>query len=246
MAISVCSLFTAQLVGKGLFIFLISTAIAVLIRTPISFKLFLYLKNHFRFEIFIYFVLILVIFMGIRRAFSSLLHYMLPRKRPGEGEAANERDSESVVKKHRICPFTESKNTQETNSSETSSIGVGNSNSKSSRSCGETTITEMAFDDGNPCDIDEDLHSRQLAVYGRETMRRLFASNVLVSGMQGLGVEIGIDFSTFRWTFIVFFHDFSDVIHICRVVASLTVINFSYCVKIWNQPDSNCYQWNKK
>ncbi|GAA0172678.1 ubiquitin-protein ligase [Lithospermum erythrorhizon] len=39
-------------------------------------------------------------------------------------------------------------------------------------------------------EIDEDLHSRQLAVYGRETMRRLFASNVLVSGMQGLGAEI--------------------------------------------------------
>ncbi|KAK1351586.1 E1 ubiquitin-activating enzyme [Heracleum sosnowskyi] len=39
-------------------------------------------------------------------------------------------------------------------------------------------------------DIDEDLHSRQLAVYGRETMRRLFASNILVSGMQGLGAEI--------------------------------------------------------
>ncbi|KAK1602226.1 hypothetical protein QYE76_037530 [Lolium multiflorum] len=39
-------------------------------------------------------------------------------------------------------------------------------------------------------EIDEDLHSRQLAVYGRETMKRLFASNVLVSGLQGLGVEI--------------------------------------------------------
>lgn len=43
---------------------------------------------------------------------------------------------------------------------------------------------------GNAMDIDEDLHSRQLAVYGRETMRRLFASNVLVSGMNGLGAEI--------------------------------------------------------
>jgi ubiquitin-activating enzyme E1 len=40
-------------------------------------------------------------------------------------------------------------------------------------------------------EIDEDLHSRQLAVYGRETMRRLFASNVLISGLQGLGAEIG-------------------------------------------------------
>lgn len=39
--------------------------------------------------------------------------------------------------------------------------------------------------------IDEDLHSRQLAVYGRETMRRLFASNVLISGLNGLGAEIG-------------------------------------------------------
>ncbi|KAG0460335.1 hypothetical protein HPP92_023463 [Vanilla planifolia] len=42
----------------------------------------------------------------------------------------------------------------------------------------------------DPMEIDEDLHSRQLAVYGRETMRRLFASNVLVSGIGGLGVEI--------------------------------------------------------
>ncbi|SPT16137.1 unnamed protein product [Triticum aestivum] len=41
-----------------------------------------------------------------------------------------------------------------------------------------------------PREIDEDLHSRQLAVYGRETMRRLFASDVLVSGLNGLGAEI--------------------------------------------------------
>ncbi|XP_015695174.1 ubiquitin-activating enzyme E1 3-like isoform X2 [Oryza brachyantha] len=39
-------------------------------------------------------------------------------------------------------------------------------------------------------EIDEDLHSRQLAVYGRDTMRRLFASHVLVSGLNGLGAEI--------------------------------------------------------
>ncbi|OMO86396.1 Molybdenum cofactor biosynthesis, MoeB [Corchorus olitorius] len=43
--------------------------------------------------------------------------------------------------------------------------------------------------DANHNDIDEDLHSRQLGVYGHETMRRLFASNVLISGMQGLGAE---------------------------------------------------------
>lgn len=46
--------------------------------------------------------------------------------------------------------------------------------------------------DGNPpdVDIDEDLHSRQLAVYGREAMRRLFGANVLISSLQGLGVEV--------------------------------------------------------
>ncbi|CAI5479155.1 unnamed protein product, partial [Closterium sp. Yama58-4] len=38
--------------------------------------------------------------------------------------------------------------------------------------------------------IDEDLHSRQLAVYGRETMKRLFGAKVLISGLNGLGVEI--------------------------------------------------------
>lgn len=38
--------------------------------------------------------------------------------------------------------------------------------------------------------IDEDLHSRQLAVYGRQAMGKLSATKVLVSGMNGLGVEI--------------------------------------------------------
>ncbi|KAL2611067.1 hypothetical protein R1flu_022759 [Riccia fluitans] len=44
--------------------------------------------------------------------------------------------------------------------------------------------------DGSPSEIDEDLHSRQLAVYGRETMRRLFGARVLICGLQGLGAEI--------------------------------------------------------
>lgn len=39
-------------------------------------------------------------------------------------------------------------------------------------------------------EIDENLHSRQLAVYGREVMRRMAASSVLITGMNGLGVEI--------------------------------------------------------
>lgn len=39
--------------------------------------------------------------------------------------------------------------------------------------------------------LDENLHSRQLAVYGREVMQRMAASNVLISGANGLGLEIG-------------------------------------------------------
>nr|GEW60081.1 ubiquitin-activating enzyme E1 1-like [Tanacetum cinerariifolium] len=38
-------------------------------------------------------------------------------------------------------------------------------------------------------DVDKDCHSRQLAVYGHETMRKLFGANVLISGMQALGAN---------------------------------------------------------
>ncbi|CAN6469750.1 unnamed protein product [Victoria cruziana] len=51
-------------------------------------------------------------------------------------------------------------------------------------------LETITVDDGNPPEIDEDLHSRQLAVYGRETMRRLASSSVLISGMGGLGAEV--------------------------------------------------------
>lgn len=40
-------------------------------------------------------------------------------------------------------------------------------------------------------EIDEALHSRQLAVYGREVMKRITGANVLVCGANGLGVEVG-------------------------------------------------------
>ena len=40
-------------------------------------------------------------------------------------------------------------------------------------------------------EIDEGLYSRQLYVLGHEAMRKMGAANVLISGMKGLGVEIG-------------------------------------------------------
>ncbi|KAK8596322.1 hypothetical protein V6N13_000969 [Hibiscus sabdariffa] len=55
----------------------------------------------------------------------------------------------------------------------------------------ESSLSTLTLGDADGAEIDEDLHSRQLAVYDRETMRRLFASNILISGMQGLGAEIG-------------------------------------------------------
>ncbi|XRB18925.1 ubiquitin-activating enzyme E1 [Pseudoscourfieldia marina] len=41
-----------------------------------------------------------------------------------------------------------------------------------------------------PMELDEDLHSRQLAVYGRDAMRKLAQAKVLISGMNGLGIEV--------------------------------------------------------
>ncbi|KAL8559211.1 E1 ubiquitin-activating protein [Nucella lapillus] len=41
-----------------------------------------------------------------------------------------------------------------------------------------------------PQDIDEGLYSRQLYVLGHEAMRKMAHSNVLISGMRGLGVEV--------------------------------------------------------
>lgn len=121
---------------------------------------------------------------------------MLPRKRAVEGQVVDGCvDPENLVKKQRAGCVTSSGATDKTSGS-CCTVNTGNNSSSTngsssgSKSDREPSLKDMAFDDGNPHDIDEDLHSRQLAVYGRETMRRLFSSNVLVSGMQGLGAEI--------------------------------------------------------
>uniref|UniRef100_A0A8C5K769 Ubiquitin-like modifier-activating enzyme 1 n=1 Tax=Jaculus jaculus TaxID=51337 RepID=A0A8C5K769_JACJA len=48
----------------------------------------------------------------------------------------------------------------------------------------------MAKNSGSEAPLDEGLYSRQLYVLGRETMRMLQRSRILVSGLRGLGVEI--------------------------------------------------------
>lgn len=122
---------------------------------------------------------------------------MLPRKRPCEGVVAeedsgilNSSSDASFIKKHRIGAAAGGA-AESTVKNGNSSVSDGNVNgSDSVANEGEEHALIMALGDANTADIDEDLHSRQLAVYGRDTMRRLFASNVLVSGLQGLGAEI--------------------------------------------------------
>lgn len=148
-----------------------------------------------------------------RCAFCRLLHYMLPRKRAGgEGGVVVQEDTDTTTnnnnagsaaaaasfpKKNRIscfaaCSRAGAADTVDSAVNEDCNRGGSNNNNNSNITgnlIGGASV--MALGDSNTPDIDEDLHSRQLAVYGRETMRRLFASSILVSGMQGLGVEIG-------------------------------------------------------
>ncbi|PON85895.1 Ubiquitin-activating enzyme E [Trema orientale] len=124
--------------------------------------------------------------------FSSLRHFMLPGKRAWEGEIGEE-DSDSTtvdspnVKKRRIALAGAAESAVRSRKSCNFNRSSG---SDSSAKGEEGHLLAMVRHDADAHDIDEDLHSRQLAVYGRDTMRRLFASNVLVSGMKGLGAEI--------------------------------------------------------
>jgi ubiquitin-activating enzyme E1 len=53
-------------------------------------------------------------------------------------------------------------------------------------------VTRMQVDESvvGTTDIDESLYSRQLYVLGHEAMKRMGASNVLIAGLNGLGIEI--------------------------------------------------------
>ncbi|CAN0902154.1 Ubiquitin-activating enzyme E1 2 [Linum grandiflorum] len=135
---------------------------------------------------------LVLVSVGVSGVVGSLLYFMLQRK-GSVGRPAHEEDqrveeekgdgssvtSSAVINEHRMGYFVDS--TAKGNGSKSGFVGDSGVRGDLSMALG---------DDGGSGDIDEDLHSRQLAVYGRETMRRLFASNVLVSGMNGLGAEI--------------------------------------------------------
>lgn len=171
--------------------------VSFLVPIFVGFALGDYLNCSHKFLIAFLVVVILSI-MAFCGVFSSLLHYMLPRKRACEGVAEHE-DTDNNIKNKKIRISEAADPTVKITSDVV--CGENNCNSNSSDNHGSGSLVKevekeeasiMALGDANSTDIDEDLHSRQLAVYGRETMRRLFASNILVSGMQGLGAEIGI------------------------------------------------------
>lgn len=115
---------------------------------------------------------------------------MLPVKRSSTVEVGGQNEAFSVdplTKKYKVTAAAAGDSSTVTMGGAGSATGdvSANGNATNVRTGGISPV-----DLRNLSDIDEDLHSRQLAVYGRETMRRLFAANVLISGLQGLGAEI--------------------------------------------------------
>lgn len=115
---------------------------------------------------------------------------MLPVKRSSIVEVGGDNDGVSVdplTKKYKTAAAAGGDSSTVTMAGAGSATGdvSANGNATNGRTGGISPV-----DLRNLSDIDEDLHSRQLAVYGRETMRKLFAANVLISGLQGLGAEI--------------------------------------------------------
>ncbi|KAK1317591.1 Ubiquitin-activating enzyme E1 2 [Acorus calamus] len=128
-----------------------------------------------------------------------LMHFMLPSKRAAGGvDVAEAGGTEAFVgKKPRVDRLVSSAaGAEEMEVEKNINCSGGNNNDGGEVNNGVNGGVENGDVNGGSSsgggvqEIDEDLHSRQLAVYGRETMRRLFASNVLVSGLQGLGAEI--------------------------------------------------------
>ena len=109
---------------------------------------------------------------------------ILPRlKRAGEGEVVegeSENDNNnnnikdvsitSLIKKHRICA------TAAIDSEANNNIITERNNNSNHDSSNVVESLIMAPGDSNLNDVEEGLHSHQLAVCGRETMRWLFAS----------------------------------------------------------------------
>jgi ubiquitin-activating enzyme E1 len=73
----------------------------------------------------------------------------------------------------------------------TKQVTVGDVNATADDVRNRVTVTDNAMEiDQTGPQIDESLYSRQLYVMGHEAQMRMGASNVLIIGLNGLGVEI--------------------------------------------------------
>ncbi|CAJ0951874.1 unnamed protein product [Ranitomeya imitator] len=107
--------------------------------------------------------------------------------------------SSPVSKKRRVagadtktgsnCASSNSVSTEQTAPANVSACGVVGPGPTVTCADGCVVFQGMARN-GNDAEIDEGLYSRQLYVLGHEAMKRMQNSNVLISGMGGLGVEI--------------------------------------------------------
>lgn len=68
----------------------------------------------------------------------------------------------------------------------TTNADMAKANGSTSSGSSSSTMSRA----GGPAEIDEGLYSRQLYVLGHDAMRRMASSDVLISGLGGLGVEI--------------------------------------------------------
>ncbi len=50
----------------------------------------------------------------------------------------------------------------------------------------------MSSNNSQPITIDEDLYNRSLYVLGHEALQKMAQANIFISGIGGLGVEIGL------------------------------------------------------
>jgi ubiquitin-activating enzyme E1 len=98
---------------------------------------------------------------------------------------------ETEKKKPKLSTDTAAGETSEPNSSAEVTVHSSSStNSNSQQTMEGNGVKPEDQQNGPGTKIDEGLYSRQLYVMGREAMERMATSNILISGLGGLGVEI--------------------------------------------------------
>lgn len=107
---------------------------------------------------------------------------------PDFSPAAKKRKIESDLANNSVS--TAFGTTQHSNNSTSGELQNNNSVNQSQQQQQQQQSRTMANGTNKNGEIDEGLYSRQLYVLGHEAMRRMAASDVLISGIGGLGVEI--------------------------------------------------------